>query len=85
MMALGAVEAISSSRKRNNIIVVGFDAISDSREAISKNDMHASVAQHPEEMGKLSVENAYKVIRNENIPTEIPVRIELITKNNYNK
>lgn len=40
MMALGAVEAISSSKKKNKIIVVGFDAIKDSREAIKKNEMH---------------------------------------------
>lgn len=39
-----------------------------------------SIAQHPEEMGNLSVEYAYKVINGENIPSEIPVRIELITK-----
>lgn len=80
MMALGAVEAISFSQRKNEIIVVGFDAIKDSREAILKNIMHASVAQHPEEMGKISVEFAYKVINGESIPSEIPVRIELITK-----
>ena len=31
-------------------------------------------------MGKLSVEYAYKAIKEESIPSEIPVRIELITK-----
>jgi ribose transport system substrate-binding protein len=79
MMALGAVEAISTAGNQNKIIVVGFDAIKDSREAILKGTMHGSVAQNPEEMGKLSVEYAYKVIKGENIPVEIPVRIELIT------
>jgi ribose transport system substrate-binding protein len=85
MMALGAVEAITSSRKNNKIIVVGFDAIKDSRDAIMKDQMHGSIAQHPEEMGKLSVEYCYKVIKGENIPTEIPVRIELITKSGLQK
>jgi ABC-type sugar transport system substrate-binding protein len=42
--------------------------------------MHASIAQHPEEMGRLAVEYAYKAMKGQNIPAEIPVRIELITR-----
>jgi len=80
MMALGAVEAISSAQKKNKILVVGFDAIKDSRAAILNGDMHASIAQYPEEMGRLAVAYAYKAINGETIPTDIPVRIELITK-----
>jgi ribose transport system substrate-binding protein len=80
MMALGAVEAISSSQKKGKIIVVGFDAIKDSRAAILNGEMHASIAQHPEEMGRLAVEYAYKALHGEVIPADIPVRIELINK-----
>ncbi|MBS3945919.1 MAG: sugar ABC transporter substrate-binding protein [Melioribacter sp.] len=80
MMALGAIEAIRLSQKKKKIIVVGFDAILDSREAILNGTMSASIAQNPEEMGKLSIEYAIKAINDENIPSEIPVRIELITK-----
>jgi ribose transport system substrate-binding protein len=80
MMALGAVEAIAAVGKKGKIVVVGFDAIKDSRAAIANGDMHASIAQHPEEMGRLAVETAFKAINGQNVPTEIPVRIELITK-----
>ena len=80
MMALGAVEAISAARKKGKIIVVGFDAIKDSRTAIVNGEMHASIAQHPEEMGRLAVEYAYQAMKGQNIPAEIPVRIELITR-----
>ena len=80
MMALGAVEAIAAARKQGKIIVVGFDAIKDSRAAIMNGDMHASIAQHPEEMGRLAVEYAYQAIKGQSIPTEIPVKIELITR-----
>ena len=80
MMALGAVEAIAAARKQGKIIVVGFDAIKDSRTAIVNGEMHASIAQHPEEMGRLAVEYAYKAMKGQNIPAEIPVRIELITR-----
>jgi ribose transport system substrate-binding protein len=80
MMALGAVEAISSAQKRGKIIVVGFDAIKDSRAAMLNGEMHASIAQHPEEMGKLAVEHAFAAMKGQAIPAEIPVKIELITK-----
>lgn len=80
MMALGAIEAISLSKTKKKIIVVGFDAIKDSRNAILNGTMSASIAQNPEEMGKLSIEYAVKAINGEKFPSEIPVRIELITK-----
>jgi ribose transport system substrate-binding protein len=80
MMALGAIEAISAARKQGKVIVVGFDAIMDSRAAIVKGDMQASIAQHPEEMGRLAVEYAYQAMKGQSIPSEIPVRIELITR-----
>jgi ribose transport system substrate-binding protein len=80
MMALGAIEAISAAQSKHKIIVVGFDAIDDSRRAILKGEMSASVAQHPEEMGSLAVEHAYKAMKGERIPLEIPVRIELVKK-----
>lgn len=85
MMALGAVEAIAASKIKKKIIVIGFDVIKDSRESILKEDMSASVAQHPEEMGKLSVENAFRIIKGEKIEKEIPVKIELITKDMIQK
>jgi ribose transport system substrate-binding protein len=47
--------------------------------------MAASVAQHPDEMGRLGVETAYRVIRGETVPEYIPVKIELITKQNVNR
>lgn len=80
MMALGAMEAIVAAGKSGQITVVGFDAVSDARESIRKGEMQASIAQHPYEMGKLSVEYAYRLINGENITEYIPVKIELITK-----
>lgn len=80
MMALGALEAISAAQAKRKLIVVGFDAVDDARKAILRGDMSASVAQHPEEMGRLAVANAFKAMNREKIPAEIPVRIELITK-----
>lgn len=80
LMALGAVEAIQAAGKSGEIRVIGFDALEEARTAISDGRMLASVAQFSSEMGRLSVENAVRVIRGEDIPDEIPVPIELITR-----
>jgi ribose transport system substrate-binding protein len=80
LMALGAAEAIAAAGKSGQIVVVGFDAIRDGREAIRKGDLAASVAQHPEEMGRLAVEKAVELIRGGNLPATIPVRVELVTR-----
>jgi ribose transport system substrate-binding protein len=84
MMALGAVEAVTNM-KRDDIIVVGFDAIDDSRTAIRNNKMAGSIAQYPYEMGRLSIEYALKHLNGEKIDKVIPVKIELITKENLDK
>jgi ribose transport system substrate-binding protein len=80
VMALGAVEAIAAAGKTGKVVVVGFDAQKDATDAIGAGRMDATIAQHPAEMGKLAVENAYKLLRGESIPSDIPVRIELISK-----
>ncbi|MCG2716544.1 MAG: substrate-binding domain-containing protein [Candidatus Marinimicrobia bacterium] len=80
MMALGAVEAIAAAGKTGQIIVVGFDAVSDGRIAIQGGRMAGSVAQHPYEMGFVAIEKAMEVINGKVIPGDIPVTIELITR-----
>jgi ribose transport system substrate-binding protein len=79
LMALGALEAIAQARSASKITVVGFDATSDARQAIRSGTMAASVAQNPEAMGRLAVENALALIQGKNISSEIPVPVELVT------
>lgn len=80
MMALGAVEAIRAAGKTGAIRVVGFDAVDDARKAIHDGTMLASVAQFPEEMGRLAIENAVKTLRGEPVQPDVKVRIELVTR-----
>jgi ribose transport system substrate-binding protein len=82
LMALGAIEAIAAAGRTGDLFVVGFDALPEAKEAILQGTMAGSVAQHPSEMGKIAIENAYRLLNGENIPGEIPVTIELITKQN---
>lgn len=80
MMALGAIEAIAAAGRTGEIKVFGFDAVDDACRAIAAGTLAASVAQFPEEMGRLAVHSAFRVVHGEKLPAYIPVRIELITR-----
>ncbi len=80
MMALGAMEAIRAAGKTGEIRVVGFDAVKEARKEIEAGNMEASVAQNPEAMGRLAVENAVKVMSGETVEAYIPVPIELVSR-----
>jgi ribose transport system substrate-binding protein len=84
LMALGAVEAIAAAKKTGQIAVVGFDALTEAREAVRRGTMDATVAQFPADMGALAVENAYRVIKGEQVKEEFVVPIKLITKETLN-
>jgi ribose transport system substrate-binding protein len=80
LMALGAIEAIAAAGKTGKIRVIGFDALDDAKKAIAAGTMEASVAQFPYDMGKVAVESAVKVMNGEQLPADILVRLEMVTK-----
>jgi len=82
VMALGAVEAIQAAGRTGSIRVIGFDAIDDARKAIVAGTMEASVAQYPEEMGRIAIESAVKLIRGEAVPRDQRTRVGLVTRAN---
>jgi ribose transport system substrate-binding protein len=82
MMALGAIEAIAAAGKTGKIRVLGFDAVDDARRALLGGTMEATVAQFPDEMGRIAVETAVKVLKGEAVPPDITVSIGLVTKEN---
>jgi len=82
LMALGAIEAISAAGKTGQIIVVSFDALDEAREAVENGLMAGTVAQYPKEMGRIAIEYAFKVLQGETIPDYLPVKIELVKKEN---
>jgi len=77
-MALGAVQALAGKNKK--ILVVGFDGTPDGKTAVQKGDMAATVAQQPEEIGKLGVETAKKLIDKQPVEKSIAVPLKLLTK-----
>jgi ribose transport system substrate-binding protein len=78
-MALGAIEAIAAAGRSGQVRVIGYDALDDARTAIAEGRMAASVAQSPDEMGRIAVESAVRAIRGEAVPPEQKVAIRLVT------
>lgn len=79
-MALGAVQAIKSSKRK--IKVVGFDATDDAVKAVHACEMAATVAQQPKEMGRLAVEKAAELAKGGKAPEQtefIPVALALVS------
>jgi ribose transport system substrate-binding protein len=82
IMALGAIEAIEAAGRRGRIRVIGFDAVDDARKAIASGTMAASVAQYPEQMGRLAIESAVKLSRGEKVPRDQRTSVGLVTRAN---
>ncbi|MGL4392796.1 MAG: ribose ABC transporter substrate-binding protein RbsB [Fusobacteriaceae bacterium] len=78
-MALGALKAVESS-KRKNIIIVGFDATDDAVKSVKDGKLSATVAQQPAMIGSVGVETAAKIIKKEKVEKSIPVPLQLVTK-----
>ncbi|OTN77719.1 hypothetical protein A5886_002820 [Enterococcus sp. 8G7_MSG3316] len=74
-MALGAAEAIGS---REGVIIVGFDGTEDGLKAIEEGKMSATIAQKPEEMGRLALQAAFDHFEGKDVDTQIDSPLDLV-------
>lgn len=79
-MALGAVKALQDAGRTGKVLIVGFDATKDGVAAIKRGEMSASVAQMPEEVGKLCGSMANDLINHGSIPPITRIPVKLVTK-----
>lgn len=79
-MALGAIEAVSASGKvpGKDILITGFDATADAKEAVKDGTMLCTIEQQPVTMGEKAVESAVKFMKGEPVDKNIPIDIILI-------
>ncbi|MDO5735838.1 MAG: substrate-binding domain-containing protein [Propionibacteriaceae bacterium] len=80
-MALGAVEALGA-RVGKDVFVVGFDGTEEGLKAVADGTMVATIAQQPEELGKLAVQQAKKALDDEEVTAVVPVEVVAVTKDN---
>jgi ribose transport system substrate-binding protein len=83
-MAMGAVRALGG-RAGSEVKIVGFDGIEDALKAIQAGKMNATIAQQPDKIGSLGVENAMKVVDGKSVDKNIPVPVKLVTKENVSQ
>ncbi|MGL5956269.1 MAG: substrate-binding domain-containing protein [Brevinema sp.] len=81
-MALGAIEAIIATGKipGKDILVTGFDAGDDAREAVKAGTMLFTVEQQTVAMGEIAIESAVKIMNGEAVENTIPIDIVLIDR-----
>lgn len=80
-MALGAIEALGN-RAGEDVAVVGFDGTEEGLAAVESGTMTATIAQQPAELGARAVEEAAKLLEDQEVDAEIPVEVITITNEN---
>lgn len=82
-MALGALEALKSRGKTEEIMLVGYDGTEEATELILKDQgIVATVAQDPYEMGKVGVEKGVAAAKGKSVKKVIDTGVTLVTKEN---
>lgn len=79
-MALGAIEAIQGAGLSNQITVVSFDGTEGGIKAVEDGSLAATIAQQPDEMGRLTLQATYDFYAGQEIPEKINSPLELVTK-----
>lgn len=77
-MALGAVKALKAANKK--AMVIGFDGNEDAQTAIKNGEMTATIAQQPDLMGQMAIDQASKIIKGEKVEKQIPADLKVLTK-----
>ena len=80
--ALGAVSALESAGKLQDVNVVAVDGAQEALRAIVNGKMLATAAQFPKEIGIKAAETLYVHFKGEPVDRDVKVRVELIDKNN---
>jgi ribose transport system substrate-binding protein len=81
-MALGAVQALKSAAKLEDVLVVGFDANPDAANSILAGEMSASVAQAPANMGGFGIQALVDLKNGETLEEWIDTGTVLVTEEN---
>ncbi|MFJ7356105.1 substrate-binding domain-containing protein [Phyllobacterium sp. NPDC097923] len=84
--ALAAASAVKSAKLQDQVKVIGFDGMEEARNAV-KNDpvMVGVIAQYPDQMGKVAVATAGKVIKGETVDAKQPIVPGVVTKTGEEK
>ena len=74
-MALGALNALVQADKKDNVLVVGVDAIDDALQSVKDGKMDATVYQDCKGQAEGAIEAAYKLAKGESVEKEILIHL----------
>ena len=80
--ALGAISALESGGKLDDVTVVTVDGSQEGIAAILAGKLHSTSAQFPKEIGRIAAEKVYDKLAGKNVEKNVTVKVELITKTN---
>jgi ribose transport system substrate-binding protein len=78
--ALGAISAIESAGKAQQISVVTVDGSTDGIAAVQAGRLLSTSAQFPKEIGRIAAEKAYEHLAGRPVEKEVKVEVKLITR-----
>lgn len=72
--ALAASVAVQAANLQDQVKVIGFDGMQEAREAVDSNPVMVGVIQqYPDEIGRLAVQTATRIMKGETVPAEQPI------------
>lgn len=72
--ALAAAAAVRAAGLQDQVKVIGFDGMEEARNAVDSDSVMVGVIQQfPEQMGKMAVDTAIKLMDGADVPTEQPI------------
>ena len=77
--ALGAISALESAGKLDQVTVVTVDGSTEGVKAIQAGKLLSTSAQFPKEIGRIAAEKMYEHLDGKAVDKEVKVRVELIT------
>ena len=80
--AMGAIAALRQAGRLEGVAVYGVDGVTETRDMVAQGHMQATAGQEPRRLGRLAVEQAYRVLLGEEVSPLIKLPTVLITKDN---
>jgi len=78
-MALGAVAALRSAGRLNEVLVVGFDNIAAMQQLIQEGKVLATADQHADKLAVFGIESALEMLKNKTALADHETPVDLIT------
>jgi ABC-type sugar transport system substrate-binding protein len=84
-MAMGALNAVINAGRKDQIVIVGVDAIEDAKLSVKDGVLDATILQDADGQGKGSIDVAYKIATGETYEKTTNIPFVLITTENVDQ